>query len=432
MKIKYIVTGLALLFALNAYPQNKNSSNIKSLTVGENVPDITISQVLQHNKITSVKMQDYKDQLLILDFWDTYCRSCILAMPKMQSLQQKFGNKIKILLVNWQSPEVVRKFFNTNNFVKQNNINLPTVVDDKILNQYFKHQSVPHEVWIYKGKVKAITREEYVTEDNINAILEGKEVKWLVKKELTDFDYITPLLNIKKEATNATGFLRYSALTGYLHGVEGQSGSIRNPASKTTREYLINSSIISAYYYGFSKIKPLPFSTAQNRVVLEVKDPGKYFFDKRNGYRDVWRQQNYICYESIMADSLTAAKKGALIVSDLDRLLGVKGRLERRLTKCLILVNDSTEKSKYPPIVKNKKSVSGKNVYTIINLIQNIETKNLIENKYPIIVDKTGYTGIIELYDWNSIEDLASQLKEAGFILKDAEETVEAFILSDQ
>jgi len=430
MKIKYITTGLVLLFAINAYSQNKDLNNITSLEVGDTMPKITIPKILQHNKITSAKIEEYKDQLLILDFWDTYCRSCILAMPKMQSIQQKFGNKVKILLVNWQSPEIVRQFFNTNNFVKNHKINLPTVVDDKILRQYFKHQSVPHEVWIYKGKIRGITREEYVTEDNINSILEGKDVKWQVKKELTDFDYRSPLLSLRKNVNNSTNFLRYSALTGYLEGVERKSGNTKDTVSKTIREYIINASIISAYYYGFSKISQNPFSTAQNRVVLEVKDVGRYFFNKAEGYRDAWEQQNYICYESRMPDSLTSAKKGALIVSDLNRLLGLNGRLEKRLIKCLALVKDTTKRSN-PEAIKSKKSVDVRSAYSIKSLIQNIETKNRRENKYPFIVDKTDYSGVIELYDWNSIEDLTSQLNMAGFLLHETEQEIEVFVLSE-
>src|SRR6201999_1317282 len=54
-------------------------------------------------KTSSAHIASFKGKLLILDFWGVTCSSCIAEMPKMQRLQQEFGDKIQILLVTRDS-----------------------------------------------------------------------------------------------------------------------------------------------------------------------------------------------------------------------------------------------------------------------------------------------------------------------------------------
>ena len=79
-------------------PIIKTELQIRDLKIGDQVPDLYIAKIIKNQK-NSAKISDFKDQLLILDFWDTYCSSCIEALPKMDSLQKEFGHQIKILPV---------------------------------------------------------------------------------------------------------------------------------------------------------------------------------------------------------------------------------------------------------------------------------------------------------------------------------------------
>src|SRR5688572_7574854 len=64
----------------------------KGLQVGNKMPDIPLGVVI-NNKTGKTRFSEFKGKLLILDFWDTYCSSCIEGFPKMVQLQKEFGDK---------------------------------------------------------------------------------------------------------------------------------------------------------------------------------------------------------------------------------------------------------------------------------------------------------------------------------------------------
>lgn len=39
------------------------------------------------------KMQDYRDKVVILDFWATFCPPCLEEIPHLNSLQSRYGNE---------------------------------------------------------------------------------------------------------------------------------------------------------------------------------------------------------------------------------------------------------------------------------------------------------------------------------------------------
>lgn len=102
--LKIIIIAILYLSIENVYAQQKTrvefsrrpepDLKIRNLKIGDRVPEIIISKIIGDSK-PDAKISDFKDKLLILDFWDTFCGSCIEALPKLDSLQQKFGNKIK-------------------------------------------------------------------------------------------------------------------------------------------------------------------------------------------------------------------------------------------------------------------------------------------------------------------------------------------------
>lgn len=79
-----------------------------SVIIGQLVPDINIGAIRNYEKSTA-KISDFKGKLLILDFWNTTCTSCIAAMPEMERLQNKFNDKIQIILVTQSKDADIKK-----------------------------------------------------------------------------------------------------------------------------------------------------------------------------------------------------------------------------------------------------------------------------------------------------------------------------------
>ena len=153
---------------------------IKPLTVGDTVPDIVFNHVINYKK-DEIKLSDFKGKLVILDFWASWCGSCIQGFPKLDSLQNKFGNKIQILLINPKKSRddlaKINRVINRMNSLPGKPFQLPIIVNDTLASSYFKFTAIPHYVWIDgKGIVRAITSRKYVTSDVASALINGEKI----------------------------------------------------------------------------------------------------------------------------------------------------------------------------------------------------------------------------------------------------------------
>lgn len=415
-------------------------STLPNLKIGDQLPDFDIPKIIRSAK-DKANTSEFKDQLLIVDFWSIYCTGCVEALPKMDSLQKQFGNLIKILPVTFEPRLLVENFWKKNRYIQ--NLSLPSVVEDRHFSSYFRHRSIPHEVWVYKGKVIAITTAQYVDESNIKKVLSGAAINWPVKNDFYTFDG-------KKQALfqlndhqidSSSDLLRYTAIRGYKEGVNseglsGGSGIVRDQKKKTIRTFFLNQSIYTAYQLNWGRlinikdlIKPtLSFTT--NQLVWEVKDKSRYFYDHNKSYQAEWIRKNGICFESLSPDTgQTDGRIFRSVVQDLDRLLGLNVRWEKRKEKVLILVLTTKEDK----LKSRQGSTKGKR-FKNEPLSQLIYTLNQ-QASNPYIFDETGYKEPVDIAlnisSWTDIPSLRKELNRYGLDLKEEEREVHRFIFSE-
>jgi thiol-disulfide isomerase/thioredoxin len=66
-----------------------------------------------------IKLADYRGQIVILDFWATWCGPCRSAMPALNSwMQEKMPKGVQVFSINvWENaPDKARKYFEENKF----------------------------------------------------------------------------------------------------------------------------------------------------------------------------------------------------------------------------------------------------------------------------------------------------------------------------
>ncbi|WP_316839247.1 TlpA family protein disulfide reductase [Pedobacter gandavensis] len=423
----------------------KNNVLFKNLRVGDSVPNIQIAKIINDN-IKSAKISDFKDRLLIIDFWATNCTSCVSALPELDSLQKVFGHKIKILPVTYEDEQITANFLKKNK--KVSGLNITSVVEDKVLSKWFKHRVISHEVWIYKGRVIAITAPEYVDAHNIQKVLDGQHINWPVKDDFLVFHYDKPLFNVSDvNFKNEKRILQYSGILGYQEGAYTKSGSVIDTIRGTKRYYLINHSILAAYKRLWEDVKttaviPIPPSGTNiftpTQLILEVKDRSRYIYDKSKDYRENWKRMNEISYEFVTSDTgLTAKEISKKMIDDLDRRFGLYGRWEKRQIKCLALVRTSS--------LDKLKSVATGNEFEFrldesIKKIRNSAIGNLVLwlNNYhgnPPVFNETNYKGNIDIdlniSSWTDIYALRKALQAYDLDLKETTRNLDVFILKD-
>lgn len=399
--------------------QSLTDASIRSLKIGDQVPTILMAKIINY-KSKQANTNDFKNQLLILDFWDTYCGSCIEALPKLDSLQRIFSSKITIMPVTYQPEALVRNFFQTNPNVK--NLQLPCVVEDKVLRSHFKHRLISHEVWIYKGVVKAITGTEYVTATNIHKILNGERLNWPIKDDDFQFDAKKNLFSLNQESKFQKQnqlFNSYSALAGYRSGIDYKEGITYD--SLTHRIYFYNQSIVGAYTKVLTSIERKNFFVGPNRVILEVRDTSKYLYNK-SGFEQEWKEKNQFCYEMVSTVARDKRQFLKMLVDDLNNKLGLYGRFEKRLMKCLVLVKKGSDAL----VDRLPEEQGGMSISTIAFL--ELDAKR----KYPPTVDETGFNGSIKLKAFDgSLEGLRKEMKRQGFDIIEVEREIEMLVITE-
>ena len=150
---------------------------------GEAVPDINFKAIL-NAPVKTASLTSLKGKIVLIDFWATWCGSCIVAMPHLQQLQQKYPGKLQIITV---TDETTKR---TGQFLSNRPSNLWFAVDTaREVAQLFPHQLIPHDVLISAdGKLIANTSPELVTDKVIDSLLNKLEVH-LVEKIDNTMDY---------------------------------------------------------------------------------------------------------------------------------------------------------------------------------------------------------------------------------------------------
>lgn len=454
-----LINLLSLLFVLTIFKvsgqQNftvpdQKANNLPNLSLGEALPDFTINKLINTDKKTA-STNEYKDQLLIIDFWATNCSGCVEALPKMDALQKQFSLKVKILPVTYEKEAEVITFWKNNKYTK--NLSLPSVVEDETFTGYFKHLSIPHEVWVYNGKVIGITSSDYVDANNIQLVLNGQQVNWPVKNDFYTFTGLKePLFTFNRNLTDTgSTFIKYVAISHYKEGVNPNDSYttyiIRNREKKMVRTYFQNSSIYTAYVLNWNYVSNIAnfvkpsFQIQPNQIIWEVQNKSKYIFNEGNGYRQDWFRKNGICYESLNPDSgLTDIEIHQSVIDNLDQQLGLHARWEKRKEKVLLLVR--TDKTK---ILKSKHTLTNQydDRLVIRGLLHQFRDLTLSviawqmneQAENPYVFDETNYAEKVDLdlkfSSWTDIAGIRRALQNYGLDLKEEERLVDKFVFTE-
>jgi thiol-disulfide isomerase/thioredoxin len=425
MRIILIVT--ALLFHGLTSP-----AQTKAVNVGDICPDLTISSVINYSG-PAAKISDFKGRLLILDFWATWCRPCIAAFPKIDSLQKKFGNKIQILPVTSEGRNAISDFLG-----KMKNINkvlVPTITDDRELRRLFPHTIVPHCVWINgEGKVVAITDGRQITEANINSMLEGKLASLPLKQDKEDIvaearegiPVFMPAYRVRNnDSIQLTGMDKSnlvfnSMISRYMPGLPSGSD---NPDSTLLSVY--NLSVLQLYQIALWKhgkeilnVYTIIPDIADNTLLKKITGslgPKKLLISREDWPE--WMKENNYCYE-IKVPPVLSHQKFDIMLDELNRYFGqrfgIEGAMEKRMTKYLALVRTTTEDKLTTKggntIVQSDGSFSLK--MQNCNLSWLVGKMRMPLKLYTWLENEAGYAGMVDLELNCQLSDLNAVNKE--------------------
>lgn len=434
--MKWIFCLVALLCYNPGNAQTNN--NTKPLNIGDTLPaGLVLTNVLNY-PVSEIRLSDLRGKLVILDFWATWCGSCLACIPKAQELQKQFKDKVQIIMINSDTSEYADKvtsFFDKRNKRTGQKITLPYAVQNATFNDYFPHKEVPHYVWINEaGQIKGITTADEVTPENISAFLEDPSKTLYTKKDHLRFNRDKPLLIDENGGEKSTGFLYRSIITGYKENLGGLMGiTLANGSdSLMNRLYSINAGILQLLQIAYQDVFKPGYGI---RIAIETKNID------RNKILDPIisiKPENRYCYE-IITSPTSISEIRRYMQEDILRYFKIAAKNETRLTDCYIL--------RATPNVKKIKSSGGHSLIDIqenslIKYIKDRPVSLLIEQVLqPLlnkpVLDETNLGFNIDMtipndYRDYSIENISEYLQANGLLLISSQKEIEIVVITDQ
>ncbi|MEJ8840945.1 DUF547 domain-containing protein [Lacibacter sp. H375] len=129
-----------------------------------------INKTLNKEK-PATNFNSLQNELTIVDFFGTWCVPCIKAIPQLVKIQEKFKDKLTVILVSNEEEARLQKFL-----AARKNFAFPIVSDaDNSITNLFQPPAYPYTVILKDGKIIAITEAETITDEAITNWMKGEK-----------------------------------------------------------------------------------------------------------------------------------------------------------------------------------------------------------------------------------------------------------------
>lgn len=376
------------------------SGQYKPLKIGDTVPEEVWSapmQVINHpeNKKT-ITLSEHKDQLVLLDFWATWCASCLKNFPKMHDLEKQFEGKVKIIPVTEESSAILNKFFSTPNGKRYSST--ASVKEDKIFHQLFPHKAVPYIVWIKNGKMINTTDAEQVTAQTVSEILtdQNSSLQTVIQVDRSRPFMLSENYDLEKQ----TQMMSYSILSkGRIRGAA--AGSVFRRNGKSVYGRLFSNMVLLSVYRGiaYEIFSRNGQQLSEKRILNFVRNPEELIFDPT--VEDRIQDSRYYTFDFIdMASDADSLYPNML--RTLNSTLPYKVTIEEKTMKCWVISKSD----------KNRPGKTSKDSEPLTPMKSLVSILNAEDRFTPLpVIDESGISGNISL-DIKNMKDTA-ELKKA-------------------
>lgn len=111
----------------------------KEVEAGPTAPDFSLKTI----SCQTVTLEQYRGKVVLLDFWATWCPPCMMTIPQLIKLQEKYRDQGLVIL--WISVDDLQQITDKDllYFKKMSKINYPVLrFNQKVMQDYFAGESV--------------------------------------------------------------------------------------------------------------------------------------------------------------------------------------------------------------------------------------------------------------------------------------------------
>lgn len=450
----YIVLAVLCPFFGMGQVGNSGSVGAAGLKSGDLVPDVALPEMYNYRgsggeKVSGVRLSDFKGKLLILDFWATWCAPCVGMLPRLDSLQREFGEKVAIVSVSYQGPDVVLPFIEKRERARMGGavsgrvagsgsgadyggsgrFSMPMVVGDTKLGALFPHAVLPHYVWIdAAGRLLGSTGMEELRSDRISSVLAGKGFSGAQKTDEVKRVHDRARLLVEQGlVVDSTGGFFYSSMGRYIPGLLPKIESFAASEKFGVRIVATNYMPIKLMQASFLDRGEFDM----RNTVLELADQLPIRPVKGSDV-GAWRKGHGVCYERTVP--LGADLYGWMKMDMKTYFPAYAVSVASRRMKCLALVEtDSLGRYRASGTGKPVREISEEgSVFRFLGLKHFISPlfRFYLQGIPMPIVDATGFKGLIDIRIDGSLRDLKGINRAlAGYGLKFEERMMETEVL---
>jgi peroxiredoxin len=172
--MKYL---LAIIFSVTTV------LSVQAKEISGKMPDFTLASVQGNN----IRLEELRGQVVMMNFWATWCGPCRQEMPALEALYKKYNKAgFTILGINIENSNNASKKSEIDRFVKEKNLSFPILYDNKkavttTLEQQFlkKNMGMPTTVFLDRSGNARFVHEAYKPGDE-------KKYKKMVKTLLRE------------------------------------------------------------------------------------------------------------------------------------------------------------------------------------------------------------------------------------------------------
>lgn len=304
-------------------------------------------------------------KLIVLDFWSTWCSSCMGAFPEMEALQKQFNSELQIIAVNsYEDTRDINKRLDKLNASRSKwggkpfrLPELPSINGDTVLKSIFPYSSVPHHIWLDgTGKVLAITNGYNTNVHTIEATLRGEQVILPEKRDLLAEGYDSRKEGLFKVAHEVLTPVYYTGFLYYQGGLGGGNATETDSLKKTFRRSWYNCTPLSFYTSA-----ALHWPQKLRRVVT-LRDRERFEWPEEDTVKDNWYKKNLFSYEMVIPLE-EKERLGVRMLKDLNgyigELYGIEGVVEDQTLPAWKFSGGHTEAVKSKSRGKSRETVNG-------------------------------------------------------------------------
>lgn len=398
------------------------------------MPDFELANVHYFSEKV-VSNNSAKGKWLILDFWSKGCVSCVQSFPKLNALQSEFKDHVQFMLVGSNDKKYNRNIdVAYDKYRDRMSLTLPIAYDSTIF-RTFGVQGVPHIIVIDpERKVYAVTWGDFLTKENIAALVAGKAPQFTpaYNKYQTRPEDFEPLWKyLVRDGDSPDPQILYRSLLSKYAG-ESTAGSSPVIERFADRGYfqITRASLADLYnlaYIGASDwLMAHPLYTEYSKRPLLLIEDSSLFQSGRYNYNLI------VPKEKASKDFLMA-----MMQVELQRSFGYSVTVETRAIPCWKLTATAEARQKLKSTASHSFSleptgITGKRI-TIENILSSVANYNADERALPFF-DETNIRDPIDLSFtaiMTDMNDVIRALKKHGLILSKGTREMKVIVIRD-